>query len=92
MKSSLRPAGLARHLILAFALVPVLFGACNDPYSRNRIAKRENHIREFDQGVRESEARRAVRLREAGETLDAWWIQDVNDYNRRMRSIGDYIW
>lgn len=75
-----------------FMLVSSLIGACNDPYSRKRIGMREDNLREFRDDVRGAEARRAVRLREAEETLGRWWARDVDDYNRRMPTVGDYFW
>jgi len=65
---------------------------CNDPYSRTRIAKREEHLRQFEGDVRASEARRAKRLTEAGETAERWWVRDRERFDRRWPTIGDYIW
>jgi len=73
-------------------LLCMLAGACNDPYSRNRISRRMENLREFDGDVRAAEARRAIRLREAGETLNRWWVRDVEDFNRKMPTVGDYFW
>ena len=75
-------------VVLVFALV----GACNDPYSRNRIAMRQENLRDFGGDVRNAEARRAVRLREAGETLNRWWIRDSERFNRKWPTVGDYFW
>ncbi len=77
-------------------VVVLLAGAfaagCNDPYSRNRIAMREENLREFSGDVQNAEARRAKRLKEAGETLERWWQRDVDDFNRKVPTVGDYFW
>lgn len=77
-------------------VVVLLAGAfaagCNDPYSRNRIARREENLREFSGDVQNAEARRAKRLNEAGETLQRWWVRDSERFERRWPTVGDYIW
>lgn len=84
-------ARIARYCGFAI-VISSLVGACNDPYSRNRIAMRQENLRDFEGDVRASEARRAVRLREAGETLNRWWIRDSERFNRKMPTVGDYFW
>lgn len=78
---------------LGCALLLGLFApGCNDPYSRNRIAMREDNIRRFEDGVGESEMNRARRRREAVETFNEWMASDKKIFERRISTIGDYIW
>lgn len=81
-----------KRLSWAVVLASLFAAACNDPYSRNRIARREENLREFSGDVQNSEARRAKRLGEVGETLERWWARDSARFERRWPTVGDYIW
>lgn len=88
----LNPKARFRCLSWAVLLASLYAAACNDPYSRNRIARREENLREFSGDVQNSEARRAKRLEEAGETFERWWARDSARFERRWPTVGDYIW
>ena len=78
--------------VCTLILASILVGGCNDPYSRRRIAMREENLRDFGRDVQKSEARRAERLDEAGETLERWWARDSERWQRKWPTIPDYIW
>ena len=96
MKSGMRRRGVTLRWRTATVCLLLALGfaanGCNDPYSRSRIARREERLRAFGEGVQASEEARGRRRRESVETFNQWWEQDRDQFNRRWPTVGDYIW
>ncbi|HKQ48489.1 MAG TPA: hypothetical protein VJZ71_10500 [Phycisphaerae bacterium] len=84
-RAALWPASLS-------ILAALLFGGCNDPYSQRRIAMRREHLHQTATDVADRERDGVRRVREADETLKKWWKRDVEDFERRAPTVGDYFW
>ena len=73
-------------------IAAALFGGCDDPYSQRRIAMRREHLHQTATDIADRERDGVRRVREADETLKKWWQRDVDDFERRAPTIGDYFW
>jgi hypothetical protein len=85
----------ARHAwtcALAVGFLAMTAAGCTDRYSERRIHIREEHLRDQAGGALLQEKHGEQRLREVPPTVHKWWDQDVDMFNERMRSIGDYVW
>ncbi|HVP12386.1 MAG TPA: hypothetical protein VMV94_14515 [Phycisphaerae bacterium] len=84
---------LRRYLlaIISIALLCMVAG-CLDPYSRRRIEMREENMRDLASGIAKEETHRRERLQEVAPSLRKWWHQDVDLYETRAKTAGDYIW
>ena len=81
---------LARAII--FGLAISWLGGCNDPYSQRRIRIRLENMSELAQDIAHSEEIHARRMNEAIETVQKWWRTDTERFNRRLPTVGDYVW
>ncbi|MBI5764363.1 MAG: hypothetical protein HZA51_12650 [Planctomycetes bacterium] len=84
---------LRRHVLLCCAAALAFSAiACNDPYSSRRIRMRTEHLNTtlIEAGKREESGYQ--RLDAAGRTLNRWLQQDADRFNKRIVTVGDYIW
>jgi hypothetical protein len=93
-----RRAGLPRRAVRKtipawFVILPFIVAlGCNDPYSQRRIERRWAHFDQTATDIADRERDGVRRVREADETLKKWWERDVEDWERRAPTIGDYFW
>lgn len=87
MTSSRRHAILFCCAALAFSAI-----ACNDPYSTRRIQMRNEQLNATLKGISKREESGYQRLDAAGRTLNKWLQDDVDQFNKRIVTVGDYIW
>jgi len=81
-----------KHWIVgSLSLVISLLAGCSDPYSQQRIRMRWENFAETAAGIRNREDDGTRRLREAGETIDAWWQDDCRRFEERLPTVGDYV-
>lgn len=78
-------------LTLSLLCLAAMWAGCADPYSQNRIQRRNAHRQSFVEGCAESERRRPTRLREAREMLRDWYRSDCERFNKRAPTVGDYV-
>lgn len=90
--SALRPRYAVSTVARLLILTAVLAGACNDPYSQRRIERRWAHFDQTATDIADRERDGVRRVHEADETLKKWWKRDVEDFERRAPTIGDYFW
>ncbi len=83
---------LKNILLPILTLVVLAACGCNDPYSQRRIDRRVANQREFINDIRKSEHFRAIRLHEAGLTVERWHRNRVERWNRIAPTVGDYIY
>lgn len=84
---------LRRQAILCFCAALVFPAiACNDPYSTRRIQMRNEHLNATLQGISKREESGYQRLDAAERTLNRWLQQDADRFNKRIVTVGDYIW
>jgi hypothetical protein len=83
---------MRRKLLILFILFVAGPAACSDPYSQRRIERRWSHLEQTVGDLEAAEATRPGRVREAGETLEKWWRSDCARFERRMPTVGDYVW
>ena len=79
-------------LLIACAACMTLSLGCSDQHSQTRITQRLNHMRGLGADIAKSERRRQKRLEEACEVVEEWWRHDVERFQSRASSVGDYIW
>lgn len=87
--------GLQRAFLCVTALIllgAASWGCADDPYSQHRIALRRQNIQETIQGMVAHDVLSVHRLEEARQRLRHWWEQDNEDFQKRMRTIGDDFW
>lgn len=65
---------------------------CNDPYSKRRIAMRNEQFNATAKSIADREADGSRRVREDCDSVKKWWKADVDEFNRRIPTIGDYFW
>ena len=78
--------------VLAFCVVVAGPAGCSDPASQRRIQIRQQHLADQAAGAARQEQHAEERLREVGPTVQHWWRDDVELFNQRMATIGDYVW
>lgn len=78
--------------VAGLALLGICSACRDDPYSRRRIQSRVHHLTETTDDIEAREASGVRRLDEADETFRKWWRSDSERFNRRVPTIGDYIW
>jgi hypothetical protein len=90
---ALRPGGRVLKCSTRLLLLGAIFAlGCEDPYSQRRIAMREEHLNQTATDIADRERDGVRRVREADETLKKWWKRDVEDFERKAPTIGDYFW
>ena len=82
---------IATYAIL-FCTLGLVVGCANDPYSQKRIRMRQEHLQQTVQDFNRREESSPARLEERRRSLDKWWQSDVEQFNQRMPTIGDYVW
>lgn len=87
MTSLTRHAFVCCCAALAFSSI-----ACNDPYSTRRIRMRNEQLNATLKGISKREESGYQRLDAAGRTLNRWLQQDTDRFNKRIVTVGDYIW
>jgi hypothetical protein len=65
---------------------------CSDKASQHRIKMRENNLNDLAGDVKALERHRAQRLNEVAPQMRKWWRQDVELWQERAPTIGDYVW
>lgn len=78
--------------VAQFLVFLAVLGGCNDPYSQRRIAMREEHLIQTATDIVDRERDGVRRVHEADEAAKKWWKRDVEDFERRAPTIGDYFW
>jgi hypothetical protein len=82
-----------RRLIAAiFIMALCVATGCSDKYSQHRIKMREENLKGFAGDINALEKHRAQRLNEVAPQMRKWWRQDVELWQERSPTIGDYVW
>ncbi len=81
------------YIIGVAALFAMLGTAgCSDPWSQRRIAYRQDRLAAQVQSFEMREARGVRRNQEAAATLREWLDRDAERWDKRSKTIGDYVW
>lgn len=78
--------------IILAVLVAGLFGGCSDPYSTQRIERRQESLHRQAEGAATQSRHNAERLQEVGPVLEEWWERNSERFDDRSRRVGDYVW
>ncbi len=84
-----------KHRLMVVSVLAALglgSAGCADAYSQRRIQSRWSSMRRLAEDLAEREAGGLKRNREAVQTLKKWWQRDVEDFQQRVPTIGDYVW
>ena len=84
---------MRRRLISAIFIACLGISAgCSDPHSQHRIKMREESMRGLAGDIQALERHRSQRLNEMGPQIKKWWKQDVDLWQERAPTVGDYVW
>lgn len=81
------------YIFTGAAILAALGSAgCSDPWSQRRIAYRQDRLAAQVQSFETREARGIRRNQEAVATLREWLERDAERWDKRSKTIGDYVW
>lgn len=97
MRTTANPIAAISSRYLALVLLAAMLSlfalvGCNDPHSQRRIQRRLEGQQALIDNINSLEKHRAARLKQMGPTIRKWHQDDIDLYNRRMPTIGDYVW
>ncbi len=80
------------RILIATVCLALCAPACNDPYSTRRIKRRNDHVNTTLHDFSKREASGHQRVDEARQTLDKWNKLETDRFNKRILTVGDYVW
>jgi hypothetical protein len=84
--------GVQRCLLLFVALGLLSAACCDDPYSRRRIQRRWDKFNVTANQIGQREVDGTERVDEDMRKLRTWWKSDCERFNRKVPTVGDYVW
>ncbi len=78
--------------IVILAAMAWLGTGCADPYSQRRIALRREGAHFVTESIARGEEHRREFRQRTKRDLEKWWRSDQERLNRRLTTLGDYIW
>jgi|GEM_PF-3433767 len=82
-----------RILIFVFTIaIAVVLTGCSDPYSQERLRRREANREQFFRRAAESESRRPAKLQKTFNMFEDMHQRKIEQFERAQREIGYYVW